>query len=69
MFSKLFNFGKNVQLQNTCKRFFDLHEYQSKDIMRKFGIRVQKGDIALTPEQARKVAEPLDPTGGLILKA
>lgn len=37
--------------------------------MRKFGIRVQKGDIALTPEQARKVAEPLDPTGGLILKA
>ncbi|KAL4439632.1 hypothetical protein ABPG74_004034 [Tetrahymena malaccensis] len=69
MFSKLFNFGKTVQLQNTCKRFFDLHEYQSKEIMRKFGIRVQKGDIALTPQQARKVAEPLDPSGGLILKA
>ncbi len=37
--------------------------------MRKFGVRVQKGDIALTAEDARKVAEPLDPTGGLILKA
>lgn len=37
--------------------------------MRKFNIRVQKGDIALTPAEARKVAVPLDPAGGLILKA
>lgn len=69
MFSKVFKLNRSVQLSNTCKRFFDLHEYQSKDIMRKFNIRVQRGDIALTPEEAKKVAIPLDPTGGLILKA
>lgn len=37
--------------------------------MRKYGIRVQNGSIALTPEEAKKVSIPLDPTGGLILKA
>ena len=37
--------------------------------MRKFKILVQKGDIALTAEDAKKVAIPLDPSGGLILKA
>lgn len=56
-------------LTKTVKRFFDLHEYQSKDIMRKYGVLVQKGDIATTPEQAESVAKKLDPAGGLILKA
>jgi succinyl-CoA synthetase beta subunit len=37
--------------------------------MRKYGVLVQKGDIALTPEDAKKVSIPLDPSGGLILKA
>lgn len=52
MFSKLFGMNRRstTALTHTVKRYFDLHEYQSKDIMRKFNIRVQKGDIALTPE-------------------
>jgi succinyl-CoA synthetase beta subunit len=69
MLSKLFNFRNISSLSNKSKKFFDLHEYQSKDIMRKFNIRVQKGEIALTPAEAKKVSIPLDPTGGLILKA
>lgn len=52
------------------KRYFDLHEYQSKDLMRKYNILVQKGDIATTPEQAFNVAKKLNVTDGdLILKA
>lgn len=61
--------SRSQNLTKTVKRFFDLHEYQSKDIMRKYGILVQKGDIATTPEQAESVAKKLDPAGGLILKA
>jgi succinyl-CoA synthetase beta subunit len=37
--------------------------------MRRFNVRVQKGDIALNGPDAAKVASTLDPTGGLILKA
>lgn len=37
--------------------------------MRKYGILVQNGDIATTPEQAYNVAKKLDNSGDLILKA
>jgi len=36
-------------LTTPIRRFFDLHEYQSKDLMRKYGVLVQRGDIATTP--------------------
>lgn len=66
MFSK---FAQTRSLLRISKQFFDLHEYQSKDIMRKFNVRVQKGEIALNPEAAYQVATRLDPSGGLILKS
>lgn len=70
MFSKLFKPIFNKGLTTTIRRYFDLHEYQSKDLMRKYGILVQRGDIATTPEQAFKVAKELNVTkGDLILKA
>lgn len=56
-------------LSQKQKRFFDLHEYQCKDLMRNYSIRVQKGEIALTAEDAKTVAAKLDATGGLILKS
>jgi succinyl-CoA synthetase beta subunit len=57
-------------LTTTLRRYFDLHEYQSKDLMRKFGVLVQRGDIATNPEQAYTVAKNLNVTeGDLILKA
>jgi succinyl-CoA synthetase beta subunit len=70
MFSKLIKPVFNKGLTLNVKRFFDLHEYQSKDLMRKFGVLVQKGDIATTPEQAEQVAKNLNVKDGiLVLKA
>lgn len=71
MFSKLFKPTFNKTLTLNVKRFFDLHEYQSKDVMRRFGVLVQRGDIATTPEQAEQVARNLNvkDDGILILKA
>ena len=47
-------------LTTQIRRYFDLHEYQSKDIMRKYGVLVQRGDIATTAEQAEQVAKDLN---------
>lgn len=70
MFSKLFKPTFNKGLTLNIKRYFDLHEYQSKDVMRRFGVLVQKGDIATTPEQAEQVAQNLNVKDGiLVLKA
>ena len=33
-----------------------IHEYQAKDILRRFGIPVQPGKVATTPEQAEAIA-------------
>ncbi len=52
---------------NGIFKFFDLHEYQSKIFLRNFGLRVQNGDLARNPEEAKKVAKTLN--GELILKA
>ncbi|MCK4329391.1 ADP-forming succinate--CoA ligase subunit beta [candidate division WOR-3 bacterium] len=35
----------------------NLHEYQAKELMKKYGLPVQEGRIATTPEQAKKIAE------------
>ncbi|RQP10504.1 MAG: ADP-forming succinate--CoA ligase subunit beta [Chryseobacterium sp.] len=37
----------------------NLHEYQSKEILAKYGVRVQRGHVANTPEEAVKAAEQL----------
>jgi succinyl-CoA synthetase beta subunit len=51
------------------RRFIDLHEFQSKFIMGKFGVNVQRGQLAKTPEEAAAIASTLSNKGGLILKA
>jgi succinyl-CoA synthetase beta subunit len=51
------------------RRFIDLHEFQSKYIMGKFGVNVQRGQLAKTPEEAAAIASTLSNKGGLILKA
>jgi hypothetical protein len=48
-----------VPLQRTAVRFLNLHEYQSKALMNKYNVRVQKGEVASTPEEAEQVAERL----------
>jgi succinyl-CoA synthetase beta subunit len=37
--------------------------------MGKYGINVQKGELAKTPEEAESIAKTLSNKGGLILKA
>ncbi|RTY38415.1 ADP-forming succinate--CoA ligase subunit beta [Chlorobium phaeovibrioides] len=37
----------------------NIHEYQGKDILRKFGVTVPKGIVAHSPEEAKQAAEQL----------
>jgi succinyl-CoA synthetase beta subunit len=57
----------NFHVPKSTIKFFDLHEYQSKIILRDYGLKVQKGDIALTPDQAFDISKNLN--GELIIKA
>ncbi len=61
--------SKARSLAGVTARRFHLHEYQSKQIMRDFGVTVQKGGLALTADEAMEVSKTLDPKGGLIVKA
>jgi succinyl-CoA synthetase beta subunit len=45
----------------------DLHEYQGKQVFRRFGIPVSEGRLATTPEEARQAAEELG--GPVVVKA
>lgn len=44
-----------------------LHEYQSKDLLAKFGVPVPGGDVTSDPEQAREIAKRLG--GKVVVKA
>lgn len=39
------------------KRFLNLHEYQSKDLMEKFGVNVQKGRMASNAAEAKEISD------------
>jgi succinyl-CoA synthetase beta subunit len=53
------------------KRFLDLHEYQSKDIMAKYDVRVQKGFMAESAEEAVSKSQRLLDEGAteIVIKA
>lgn len=38
----------------------NIHEYQGKEILRKYGVKVPNGKVAFSPEEAVKVAKELD---------
>lgn len=63
--------GVSGALKGEQKRFLNLHEYQSKDLMNRFGVRVQKGYVADSAEQAYKHAQGLLEGGAieLVIKA
>ncbi len=46
----------------------NIHEYQAKEIFRRFGVPVPEGGVAFTPEEAEKVARGLK-TDKLVVKA
>jgi succinyl-CoA synthetase beta subunit len=37
----------------------NIHEYQAKSLLKKYGVAVPRGSVAYTPEEARKVAQEL----------
>ena len=37
----------------------NLHEYQGKELLNGFGVRIQRGIVATTPEEAVAAAEKL----------
>src|SRR5271154_2992265 len=37
----------------------NIHEYQAKEILRRFGVPVAEGGVAFTPEEAEKIARGL----------
>ena len=37
----------------------NIHEYQAKDLLRKFGVSVPRGGVGYTADEAVKVAEEL----------
>ncbi|SAL96193.1 hypothetical protein [Absidia glauca] len=45
--------------QQQQKRFLNIHEYLSVDVMRKYGINAPKGAVAKSPEEAFEVAKRL----------
>ena len=45
-----------------------IHEYQAKDLLRKFNVPVPQGDVATTSREARQVAEQLA-DGPFVVKA
>lgn len=56
----------------TPVRHLNLHEYQSKALMAKYNVRVQKGMVASTPDEAEQVARKLlkdNPNAELVIKA
>ncbi len=46
----------------------NIHEYQAKEIFRRFGVPTPRGEMVTTPEQAREVAERLG-TRVVVVKA
>ncbi len=38
-----------------------IHEFQAKQILSKFGVRIPRGEVADTPEKAREIAEKIGP--------
>ena len=42
----------------------NIHEYQAKDILKKYGVRIQEGIVADTPEKAVEAAKKLNQETG-----
>jgi succinyl-CoA synthetase beta subunit len=49
-------------LQQQQKRFLNIHEYLSVQLLREYGINAPKGEVAKTPEEAYDIAKKLGKT-------
>jgi succinyl-CoA synthetase beta subunit len=51
--------GVQTIVSNPIPKNMNIHEYQGKDILRKFGVAVPRGIVAYSPEEAKEAAEEL----------
>eukprot|EP01100_Stratorugosa_tubuloviscum_P015253 TRINITY_DN863_c0_g1_i1.p1 TRINITY_DN863_c0_g1~~TRINITY_DN863_c0_g1_i1.p1 ORF type:complete len:436 (+),score=253.82 TRINITY_DN863_c0_g1_i1:46-1353(+) len=65
---KSFKTPSNSSLVKNFKRNLNIHEYQSQNLMRKYGITVIEGDVATTPAQAKEIAKRF-PNQDVVIKA
>jgi len=59
-------------VNSLARRSLHLHEYQSKDLLEKFGANVQTGKPATTPREAASVAAEIlrsNPSAEIVVKA
>jgi succinyl-CoA synthetase beta subunit len=63
--------SRQPRLHHVPVRFLNLHEYQSKELMAKFNVRVQHGYVANNEQEAREASETLKKQGAeeLVVKA
>ena len=47
----------------------NIHEYQAKKILSRYGVNIPKGGVAYTPEEAKRVASKVSARGPWMLKA
>lgn len=47
----------------------NIHEYQAKKILQQYGIRIPKGGVAYTPNEAKRIAAKASRSGPWVLKA
>lgn len=48
-----------VNVQQQQKRFLNIHEYLSVDLLRKYGVNAPRGQVAKTPQEALDIAKRL----------
>lgn len=64
------SFRKTLQCQQLQKRNLFVHEYQSIQILNKFGLNTPRGRVAETPEEAEEIAREIIENGGdVVVKA
>jgi succinyl-CoA synthetase beta subunit len=47
----------------------NIHEYQAKELLVKFGVATPQGSVATTPDEAKKIAQSLNHNTTLVVKA
>ena len=57
----------NAFLKEEEHTYLKIHEYQAKDILARYGIPIQKGRVATTPEEAEAIAREIG--GPVVVKA
>ena len=48
-----------LRLIKIASLFMNIHEYQAKELLKKYGVRIQEGILAHTPDEAEAAAKAI----------